>query len=84
MQRPNPEPTCRRPDCGEPRVAPYGYCLAHDLQYARWRAWRDELERDDLAHAHLSAGREKGGITEAALDVLWRHLTPGPFSTRDD
>ncbi len=83
MPRPSPVPNCRRPGCGQPAVDPYGYCLGHDLQYAQWRAWRDELELEDLADAGVPPGGKPGPITESALDVLWRYLTPGPFSRPD-
>ena len=63
--------------CGA--VGPHGYCLTHDLQYANWRIWRDALEHEDLAAAGVPPGREPEPQAGAALDTLWRHLTPGPF-----
>lgn len=74
-----PGPACRRPDCGEPAVGPHGFCLGHDLRYAEWRAWRDRLERDDLADAGVPDGHEPDAETARALDALWHYLTPGPF-----
>lgn len=79
MHTPPAAPICRRPDCGELAVVPHGFCVRHDLAYAEWRAWRDELERDDLADAGVPEGEEPDALTANALDLLWRYLTPGPF-----
>lgn len=79
MTASTPAPTCRRPNCPQPAVAPHGFCLTHDLQYTRWRVWRDELEAGDLADAGVLEGQQPDTATARALDALWRHLTPGPF-----
>jgi hypothetical protein len=71
-------PTCRRPGCAETALSPIGYCLHHDLRYHRWRAWRDELERDDLAAT--AADDPLDAHLAAALDELYEYLTPGPFT----
>lgn len=83
MTLPIPVPNCRRPGCGEPAVDPYDYCLGHDLQYARWRAWRDTLERDDLADAGVPPGRRTEPDHRGGAGRLWLHLTPGPFRRPD-
>ena len=79
MNRSRPAAVCRRPGCAEDAVAPLRFCVRHDLKYAQWRGWRDQLERDDLADAGVPAGCEPDEPTARALDVLWAHLTPGPF-----
>lgn len=72
-------PTCRRPGCAEPALGPLGYCLHHALRYHRWRSWRDQLERDDLDHAG-TLGEPLDEQLADALDQLYLHLTPGPFT----
>lgn len=57
--------------------------MGHDLRYAQWRVWRDEVERDDLADAGVREGEEPDPRTARALDMLWRYLTPGPFTGED-
>lgn len=74
------KPTCRRPRCEEHAIPPHGFCHAHDLRYATWLTWRDELEAADLKSAGIPEGTDPDPATEEALTVLWLHLTPGPFT----
>ena len=79
--RPRPA-VCRRPGCAEPAFGPLGYCLHHDLRYRRWRAWRDRVERQDL-HDAGACGEPLEEQLADALDLLYRYLTPGPFTGED-
>lgn len=72
-----PEPVCRRPGCDVAAAVPGGFCTDHGLRYVRWRAQRDDL---DAADRHdLDCPLDDDPRFAAALDVLHRYLTRGPF-----
>ena len=78
-----PSPTCRLPRCADPASARGGFCTGHGIRYVLWRAWRDELERQDLDDAATVPSGAPDPFRDAALDALFAWLTPGPFPELD-
>jgi len=81
--RPVVPPLCRRPGCADPAAGGTpGFCVDCGLTYIQWRAFRDEIERGDLAAAGYGTDDLIDPVDEAGLDDLFRYLIPGPFHRR--
>jgi hypothetical protein len=70
---------CRLSGCAHDARGPEGFCAGHRRRYRDWRARRDALVAEHLAHSGRTEAEELEPGTASLLDALIEHLLPLPF-----